>query len=203
MKGILMLVIALAWQGAADDRAARELAVQLATTSLSSRLAVDAKAVRLISAEPVDWPDSSLGCPARGMVYLPAIVSGFRVRLESGGTTYELHTGGGRVVDCDSQTPAPAKPATRTDAPALLAADRARRQLASTLEVPASSLTVKTVRPWRATDGACERPPQAKAPETTTRTESTFLVELTRGKETWRYRATTLRAWRCEPPPRK
>jgi hypothetical protein len=200
MQVILMLAIAFAWQSAADDRTARELAVQLATRSLSSRLAVDVQAIRLVSAEPVDWPDSSLGCPAGGMVYMPAIVPGFRVRLESGGTTYELHTGGGRVVDCDGQTGAPAPPATRSDAPALLAADRARRQLASTLEVPASSFTVKTVRPWRATDGACERPSQAKAPETSTRTESTFLVELTRGAETWRYRATTLRAWKCETP---
>lgn len=198
MQTLAMILFALAWQAGADSAAARAQAIQLATATLSSQLGVDAQAIQLVSADPVDWPDSSLGCPERGRVYMPVIVSGFRVQLQQGGHAHRVHTGGGRAVVCEGTADAAAPSAPRADAPSLLAVDRARRHLAAALQAPSESLAVKTVRPWRASDAACEPPPQAKAPERETRTESTFYVELTRGQETWRYRATPLRAWPCE-----
>ncbi len=85
MHAIAMILFALTWQTGADTAGARSEAIRLATATLSSRLGVDAAALQLVSADAVDWPDSSLGCPERGRVSMPVIVPGFRVQLQHGG----------------------------------------------------------------------------------------------------------------------
>jgi hypothetical protein len=100
MVGLAAVLIVLAALGGDAMQADREHAVQLAIDTLSKHLKVETSAIRLISAEEVDWPDSSLGCPEKGMVYMQVITPGFRVRLEAGDRQYEVHTGRGRAVVC-------------------------------------------------------------------------------------------------------
>ena len=190
MSFILALALAIGGQEAANVQG-RDEAVRLAVDVLSHQLGVDAQSLTVVTAEAVEWPDSSLGCPERDMVYLPSLVSGFRVILEEGGRRHEVHTGAGRAVVCGGATPAHGARATRAVAPALAAADRARRHLATTLEIPPADLTTKLVRAWRPTDRGCDPPADAKIDE------PTFLVTLAHGDRTWRYRATPLRAWQC------
>ena len=46
----------------------------------------------VVSAERRDWPDSALGCPAPGMMYMQVITPGYLVEVEAGGESYSYHT---------------------------------------------------------------------------------------------------------------
>lgn len=76
--------------------------VAAAVQALAARLNVPESAITVVSWEPVDWPDTSLGCPEPGMMYAQVITPGYRVVLEVEGKTYEAHTdrGGQRVAFC-------------------------------------------------------------------------------------------------------
>jgi hypothetical protein len=178
-----------------SDQHPQERAFALAIRTLAEHLHVPTDSVRLIDVTPVEWRDSSLGCPERGMVYTPAVVEGVRVRLEALGGQYEVHTAGERAVVCGPRAPAttPSPPA-RTASPALSATIRARQALAGQLRMPTADLAVKLVRQWRATDGACE------PPAGTSVGDRSHLVVLTAGGRTYRYRATSDAAWACAAP---
>jgi hypothetical protein len=75
-------------------------AVNAAENDLAERIGVAKSEIKLVSTEPVNWPDSSLGCPQPGMMYAQVITPGYRVTLESGDQSYEYHTGGSRLVLC-------------------------------------------------------------------------------------------------------
>ena len=47
---------------------------------------VDVEAIEVLRAESVTWNDGSLGCPERGMMYTQALVDGYHVVLDAGGT---------------------------------------------------------------------------------------------------------------------
>jgi hypothetical protein len=68
---------------------------------LAQRLNLTETRIILIRAEAVDWPDSSLGCPQPGMMYLQVITPGYRLVLGADGVSAEYHTDvTGRFVVC-------------------------------------------------------------------------------------------------------
>ena len=62
---------------------------------LADRLSVPADGLELVSDEPVQWGDTSLGCPQAGMVYAQVITPGHRITFRQGDDTYEVHTASG------------------------------------------------------------------------------------------------------------
>ena len=58
----------------------------------AQRSGVDASAMTVVTAGGVTWSDGSLGCPEPGMFYTQALVPGYRVILEAGGTQYDYHS---------------------------------------------------------------------------------------------------------------
>jgi hypothetical protein len=48
-----------------------------------------AETATVVVAESVIWPDSSLGCPRPGEMYLQVLTPGYRVVLEADGTRYD------------------------------------------------------------------------------------------------------------------
>jgi len=48
--------------------------------------------ISLVSAEPAQWRDTSLGCPRAGMVYAQVITPGYKIVLKALGKEYEFHT---------------------------------------------------------------------------------------------------------------
>jgi hypothetical protein len=57
--------------------------------------------VQVISSQRMDWPDSSLGCPQPGQMYLQVVTPGYRITVEAGGRRLEYHTDlSGRFVVC-------------------------------------------------------------------------------------------------------
>ncbi len=174
------------------QQADRDQAVRTAISALSSSLKVAPDKVQLVSAEPVDWPNSSLGCPKPGMSYMQVIVPGFRVRLAVGDRQHEVHTGRGQAIVCDAAADPAAPPRSPAVKPGIAAADRAKQHLATTLGVKADDVSIGPIRTWRATDPPCA------PPAGTTADGETFAVELKRGTTTFRYRATPDAAWACK-----
>ena len=70
------------------------LFTQAVVGELSRQLAVLPADIRVVSAEPVVWPNSGLGCPAEGVDYAQVVVEGSIITLEANGDVYTYHTDG-------------------------------------------------------------------------------------------------------------
>lgn len=70
--------------------------VALAKKDLAARIGVQPDDIELMAADYVSWPDSSAGCPQRGIEYLQVLTSGSRIRLRAGKKNYHYHSGGNR-----------------------------------------------------------------------------------------------------------
>jgi hypothetical protein len=67
-------------------------AFEAARQALAQQLGLDPLDIRLVETAPVDWPDACLGLPAAGESCAQVITPGFRVVVETGGTSYEFRT---------------------------------------------------------------------------------------------------------------
>lgn len=72
--------------------------VDIAKKDLAQRLNITTGEVKLVKQELVNWRDTSLGYPEKGMVYAQEITPGFRIILEAQSKTYEYHSDYKRVV---------------------------------------------------------------------------------------------------------
>ncbi len=77
-----------------------EKIVNAAKADLAERLGIAEEAIAVASIEEMEWPDSSLGCPQPGMMYLQVITPGFRIVLTANGQEYKYHTDLVRAVLC-------------------------------------------------------------------------------------------------------
>jgi len=83
---------------------AAEPLVELSRADLACRLGIDGAKIEVLSAEEVQWPDASLGCPQPGMAYAQVQTPGFKIMLQARGQTYTYHTDEGRTaVLCQDQ----------------------------------------------------------------------------------------------------
>ena len=64
-----------------------------ARADLAQRLGVEPEELEVISAEEVEWPDGSMGCPEPGMSYTQALVNGSKVVLGYDDRVYIYHAG--------------------------------------------------------------------------------------------------------------
>jgi hypothetical protein len=60
--------------------------------AIGDDLGVAPEAVRIVSVEARDWPDTALGCPRPGEVYAEVITPGFLIVVEADGETIEFHS---------------------------------------------------------------------------------------------------------------
>jgi hypothetical protein len=93
--------------------------VLLAREDLAARLGVPVDQVELVDAEPVTWPDASLGCPRPDMRYKQVPQDGLLIRLRAQGREYEYHSGANRGPFLCEPMPQPLKrpPPDRIDLP--------------------------------------------------------------------------------------
>jgi len=66
--------------------------IDLAKNNLAQRLGVSAEQIELVNATRMTWPDVSLGCPKRGVLYIQVLTDGYLILFEVNGTSYEYHT---------------------------------------------------------------------------------------------------------------
>lgn len=78
----------------------RDKAIATARAALAQKLGVEAEALEVVEAEPVPWPDASLGCPEKGRTYIQMVTPGYRVRLRVGRSIQGVHVAGDRAVVC-------------------------------------------------------------------------------------------------------
>lgn len=67
--------------------------VKAVVADLARRLNLPPEQIRVVQVEEKMWPDSSLGCPQPGQMYLQVITPGYRILLEAAGRQYDYHTG--------------------------------------------------------------------------------------------------------------
>jgi hypothetical protein len=187
-------------QALADEAA--QAAVDAAVAAFAASAGVPAAEVRVVTVEPVTWPDSSLGCPQPGQSYLQVITPGYRVVLEAGEERATYHTSDGNagqivVIRCDGG----GLGQLNLDAFSAPALDNARRDLAERLGgQPAIDLVANVIAP--VTRLVCPGTPVASGPNVPALV--VFEFQLRAEGEIHLYRAAGERILYCgpyRPPP--
>ena len=80
-------------------QAPQDEAIELAKEAVEAKES-GTSSLRVRQAEPVQWPDTSLGCAEEGMMYAQVITPGYRVLIQAEARLYTVHVGGGRAVIC-------------------------------------------------------------------------------------------------------
>jgi hypothetical protein len=140
------------------DSKEHELAVTRAKETLRAA-GVDPSSLTVAAAEPVTWPDSSLGCPQPGVQYLQVLTPGYRVELLGRQRNYTVHVAGTRAIVCSGKVGAGASvsrslsPVRGIDA----MTQRAREMLANAVGAPADQIHVVGFEPqvWPDTSLGC------------------------------------------------
>ncbi len=80
--------------------------IEKAKEDLAKRLSITVVEINVAEAAGVIWPDSSLGCPQKGMAYAQVLTQGYRILLEYAKNQYEYHAGKSpEVFYCPNPTP--------------------------------------------------------------------------------------------------
>ncbi|MDA1215619.1 MAG: hypothetical protein O2812_01920 [Chloroflexi bacterium] len=82
--------------------------VTLAREDLAGLLGIDVGDVSVLSIEPVEWPDTSLGNPQPGLFYLQVITPGYKLILEGADFPYTYHTDLNQHVELVNESEQPA-----------------------------------------------------------------------------------------------
>lgn len=79
----------------------QQYAIELAKKDFSQRKGIPVSRINTKSAEEVDWPDTSLGCPEPDKMYAQVITPGYRIILSDGTEELEYHADrNGMIVLC-------------------------------------------------------------------------------------------------------
>lgn len=96
--------------GPVPEQVVSQDTVQAAVMNAAERAGVPPADVEVAGYADVTWPDGSLGCPQKGMMYTMALVPGHQLVLQAGGAYLSYHAAeGGDFAYCaDPRPPAPA-----------------------------------------------------------------------------------------------
>jgi hypothetical protein len=163
---------------------------------LGQRLSVEAADIETVSVEPVEWPDSSLGCPEPGSAYTQGIEPGYRITLYAEGRTYTYHTGERRFLLCKQPDP------TREPAygPALQSVlDEATADLGAQLGVQPDAIKVQSIEEqmWSDSSLGCPQPGMAYLPAITPGYQIVLAVD----RREYRYHTSHDRVVQCQRAP--
>lgn len=128
-----------------------------AAAILSEELDIPVSEVSVMSVRPVDWPDSSIGCPQPGQGYLQVITPGHKIALRARGQVYVMHEAGGKPFLCKRSKPVAEITPRREFAWGAMAVE-ARKDLAARLGVAVDEVTVADARRRRFDDASLECP---------------------------------------------
>ena len=169
---MLTLFVLMAVLGADGSSDTRDDAIAVARQALAAREGHKDAAAEVVSADAVEWRDSSLGCPEKGKFYAQAIRPGYRVVLREGRTVHVIHVSGADAVVCgkplataerqpepvvdtqEAEAPEPTAPAQK----ALVA--QAREDLARRLSIAPAAVTFVKLKEvvWPDRSLGCPRP---------------------------------------------
>jgi hypothetical protein len=170
-------------------------AARLARQTLAARLSLPIEQIRIVSVSHMEWRDSSLGCPQRGMMYTPVMTSGYKVRLRDVEREHIVHVAGSRAVICSSQADSKLSPATLVSA-SLKAADAVRTGIGERLGIEPARVRIVSTRLARSDSQSCAAvvsPPSGAA----------FIVEAQAEGQVFRYFTDASMTISCDDPAQK
>ena len=176
-------VLALAACGGAPEPEPRAPG-DIARQTVSEQLSVPLSRVSVVSAQPRDFPDASLGCPQQGFSYAQVITPGHQVLVEADGRRFDVRVAGTRGRICQGKAIA-SQPDTTAgvflDAEELV--PMARNDLGRKIGVPAEELELRGVSTISiAPEAPCEQT-ESTAPQS----EPALLVTLGHDGRTYTY----------------
>jgi hypothetical protein len=172
-----------------------------AVQTLSKHLSVPESQIEVVSITPVDWRDSSLGCPKPDRGYMQVIKPGHRVILRHAGQEYAVHMSGNAAFVCEAGG-ADLKAAKPELVPVIrLPLDQlkllARTDLAHKLNARVEDVTVTRTKPVEWTDTSLGCPDSQQTYEPAKAKGYVFELELHGRKFT--YHTDTIRLIPCPP----
>ncbi len=143
----------VAADGAEDSSAAAQAAADQARAEAARQLKAQPSEFTVVTIEPTQWSDSSLGCRKPGSMDMQVISNGYTVVLERQGQRHQVNVAGSRAVMCDTgarftgtvRQPMPARGLERMTS-------LARQDLANRLRLDVQHVRVANVEPRRWTD---------------------------------------------------
>jgi hypothetical protein len=165
---VLMAVLGLP----AADSQTRDEAIAAARAAVARRGGHRDAPAELLSADAMEWPDASLGCPEQDKLYAQALTRGYRVVLREGRMVHVVHVSGADAVVCgkplataelqpeavvdphEADAPEPSEPAQK----ALVA--QAREHLARRLSIELDAIAFVKLKEvvWPDRSLGCPRP---------------------------------------------
>lgn len=162
--------------------------------------------LRLVSSEPTEWPDSSLGCRQPGMQYLQVITAGYALRFAGDdGRTHTVHVAGETAVVCmrGLDTGRAKNAAGGYRAPDMqMLVEKARKDLAARLGAPLSEIRLQDVESMTWPDenlGCSPAAGEASKPRAPASSVAGFRLALARGGQLYTYHTDSQRTIPCPP----
>ncbi len=205
-----LLAMGLLNVGAADEpkdasAAGAQGAAEQARAEVAKQLRAQASEFTVVTVEPAQWSDSSLGCRKPNSMYREVMSNGYVVVLERQGTRHQVNVAGTRAVMCEPTTrlsgtvrgPTPARGLDRVTT-------LARQDLANRLRLDVRHIRVANIEPrhWTDDDMNCASggsPPASGAPTAAAGEGSGYRLALSASGRTYFYH-TDLRSVRACPP---
>jgi hypothetical protein len=186
--------------GGQDSSAAAQSAADQAKAEAARQLRAQTSDFTVVTIEPTQWSDSSLGCSKPGLMYTQVVSDGYTVVLEREGRRHQVNVSGSRAVMCE--------PATRItgtvrqpmsarglDKMAMLA----RQDLANRLRLDVQHIRVANIEPRHWTDDDMNCSSGSGSPATGAASDVGYRLALAASGRTYFYH-TDLRSVRACPP---
>jgi hypothetical protein len=175
---------------------------RLAMQTLSQHLSVPVKDVEVVTITPIEWRDSSMGCPKPDRGYMQVITPGHVAVVAHGGRHYDVHMSGKAAFVCEPQT-GKKREATGDVKPLLTLRTQeqleelATQDLAARLGAPAEEIKIARSRQveWPDTSLGCPQPNETPMRQRT----KGYLFELTYRGRPYVYHADLRRVLPCPP----
>jgi hypothetical protein len=140
-------------EAAPDSTQTAQAAADQARAEAARQLRAEASEFAVVTIEPAQWSDSSLGCRKPSSMYTDVVSTGYTVVLERQGKRHHVNVAGTRAVMCEPTTrlsgtvrgPMPARGLDRVTT-------LARQDLANRLHLDVQHIRVANVEPRRWTD---------------------------------------------------
>ena len=205
-----LLAMGLLNVAAADEpkdasAAGAQAAADQARAEVAKQLRAPGSEFTVVTVEPAQWSDSSLGCRKPNSMYREVMSNGYVVVLERQGTRHQVNVAGTRAVMCEPTTrlsgtvrgPMPARGLDRVTT-------LARQDLANRLRLDVQHIRVANIEPrhWTDDDMNCASggsSPASGSPTSAAGEGSGYRLALSASGRTYFYH-TDLRSVRACPP---
>ena len=165
----------------AESSAAAQAAAEQARAEAARQLKAAASEFTVVTIEPTQWSDSSLGCGKSGAMRTEVISNGYTVVLERAGNRHQVNVAGSRAVMCDQASRLSGTVRLPLAAAPEQAEERARAKLAEQLKISPDAISVTRSEPqtWSDSSMGCGKP---KSVALTVITEGYAVVLMAQGR---------------------